>query len=43
MTKEKIDKIDDVHPMTQITIASFIQVGMFGLMFLIFWINSRIF
>ena len=43
MTKGKIDKIENVHPMTQITIASIIQVTMFGLMFLVFWMNSKLF
>ena len=43
MTKEKIDRIEDIHPMTQITIASIIQVTMFGLMFLVFWMNSKLF
>ena len=43
MTKGKIDRIENVHPMTQITIASIIQVTMFGLMFLVFWLNSKLF
>jgi len=38
-----IEKIVDVHPMKQITIASIIQVTMFGFMLFMFWINSRIF
>tara|TARA_Y100001951_G_C11174773_1_gene202414 strand:+ start:319 stop:510 length:192 start_codon:yes stop_codon:yes gene_type:complete len=38
-----VEKIVDVHPMKQITIASIIQVTMFGFMLFIFWINSRIF
>ena len=38
-----IEKIVDVHPMKQITIASIIQVTMFGFMLVMFWINSRIF
>ena len=42
-TKGKIDMIEDVHPMKQITIASIIQVAMFGFMLVMFWINSRIF
>ena len=42
-TKGKIDRLEDVHPMTQITVASFVQVGMFGFMLLAFWVNSRIF
>ena len=36
MPKEKIDSIEDVHPMKQITIASFVQLGMFGFMLLCF-------
>ena len=32
MTKEKIDMIEDVHPMKQITIASVIQVAVLGFM-----------
>ena len=31
-TKEKIDMIEDVHPMKQITIASVIQVSVLGFM-----------
>tara|TARA_R100000734_G_scaffold12171_1_gene8998 strand:- start:59 stop:250 length:192 start_codon:yes stop_codon:yes gene_type:complete len=38
-----VEKIVDVHPMKQITIASIIQVTMFGFMLVMFWINSRIF
>ena len=38
-----VEKIVDVHPMKQITIASIIQVLVFGFMFFMFWINSRIF
>tara|TARA_B100000963_G_scaffold99787_1_gene86251 strand:- start:72 stop:263 length:192 start_codon:yes stop_codon:yes gene_type:complete len=38
-----VEKIVDVHPMKQITIASIIQVTMFGFMLFMFWINSRIF
>ena len=40
-----VEKIVEVHPMKQITIASIIQVTMFGFMLVMFmfWINSRIF
>jgi len=38
-----VEKIVEVHPMKQITIASIIQVTMFGFMLGMFWINSRIF
>ena len=38
-----VEKIEHVHPMKQITIASIIQVAMFGFMLVMFWINSRIF
>ena len=33
-TNEKINTIEDIHPMTQITIASIVQVCVLGLMFL---------
>ena len=42
-SEDWIEKIVDVHPMKQITIASIIQVAMFGFMLVMFWINSRIF
>ena len=42
-SEDWIEKIVDVHPMKQITIASIIQVTMFGFMLVMFWINSRIF
>ena len=38
-----IEKIVDVHPMRQITIASIVQVVVFGFMLCAFWINSKIF
>ena len=31
-TKEKIDMIEDVHPMKQITIASVVQISVLGFM-----------
>ena len=42
-TKGKIDSIENMHPMKQITIATLIQVGMFGLMLIAFWGNSKLF
>ena len=38
-----VEKIEHVHPMKQITIASIVQVTMFGFMLVMFWVNSRIF
>ncbi len=38
-----IEKIVDVHPMKQITIASIVQVVVFGFMLLAFWGNSKLF
>jgi hypothetical protein len=37
-----IEKMPDVHPMKQITVASVVQVLVFGLMLFAFWINSKI-
>ena len=34
MTKEKINTVVDIHPMTQITIASIVQICVLGFMFL---------
>jgi len=34
MTKEKINTVEDIHPMTQITIASIVQVCVLGFMLL---------
>ena len=42
MTKGKIDIIESVHPMKQVTIASFIQLGMFGFMLLSFLIINKV-
>ena len=36
-----IEKIVDIHPMRQITIASVVQVLVFGLMLFAFWINDK--
>ena len=41
MTKGKIDNIENVHPMKQITIASIIQVTMFVFMLLSFFVSSE--
>tara|TARA_R100000773_G_C4220060_1_gene118679 strand:+ start:1111 stop:1626 length:516 start_codon:yes stop_codon:yes gene_type:complete len=41
MTKEKID-IENMHPMKQITIASFIQISMFGFMLLSFLVINQL-
>ena len=41
--KEKIDIIEEIHPMRQITIASFVQLGMFGFMLLSFFTIDKIF
>jgi len=37
-----IEKMQDVHPMKQITVASIVQVIVFGFMLFMFWINSKI-
>jgi hypothetical protein len=37
-----IEKIVDIHPMKQITIASIVQVAVFGFMLLAFWINDKL-
>ena len=36
-----IEKIVDVHPMKQITVASIVQVVVFGFMLFAFWINDK--
>ena len=36
-----IEKIVDIHPMKQITIASIVQVAVFGFMLFMFWINDK--
>ena len=36
-----IEKIVDIHPMKQITIASIVQVVVFGFMLFAFWINDK--
>ena len=42
MTKGKIDSIEDVHPMKQITIASIVQLGMFLFMLLCFLMINKL-
>tara|TARA_R110001632_G_scaffold98240_1_gene204817 strand:- start:146 stop:334 length:189 start_codon:yes stop_codon:yes gene_type:complete len=37
-----VEKIVDVHPMKQITIASIVQAIVFGFMLVMFWVNSKI-
>jgi hypothetical protein len=37
-----VEKIVDIHPMKQITIASIVQATVFGLMLGTFWITSKI-
>ena len=37
-----IEKIVEVHPMKQITVASIIQVSVFGFMLFAFWINDKL-
>ena len=36
-----IEKMPDVHPMKQITVASIVQVSVFVLMLVAFWINDK--
>ena len=36
-----IEKIVDIHPMKQITVASIVQVAVFGFMLIMFWINDK--
>jgi hypothetical protein len=38
-----IEKIVNIHPMKQITVASIIQILVFGFMLLAFWTNSKLF
>ena len=39
----KLDDLEKVHPMKQITVASIVQVLVFGFMLLAFWGNSKVF
>jgi len=36
-----IEKIVHIHPMKQITVASIVQVSVFALMLVAFWINDK--
>ena len=38
-----LNDLEKVHPMKQITVASIVQVVVFGLMLLAFWGNSKVF
>jgi hypothetical protein len=38
-----LNDLEKVHPMKQITVASIVQVLVFGFMFLSFWTNSKLF
>ena len=38
-----LNDLEKVHPMKQITVASIVQVAVFGLMLLAFWGNSKLF
>jgi len=38
----KINNLEKVHPMKQITVASIVQVLVFGFVLLMFWINDKI-
>ena len=42
-TKEKTETIEDMHPMTQITIASIVQVCVVGFMFLSMIVINNLF
>jgi len=42
-TKEEINTIEDIHPMTQITIASIVQVCVLGFMLLSMIVISNLF
>ena len=36
-----IEKIVDIHPMKRITVASIVQVAVFGFMLIMFWLNDK--
>ncbi len=36
-----LDNLEKIHPMKQITVASIIQVSVFVLMLVAFWINDK--
>lgn len=42
-SEDWIERIVEVHPMKQITIASIVQVIVFGFMLSMFWLISQIF
>ena len=42
-SEDWIERIVEVHPMKQITIASIIQAIVFGFMLFMFWLISQIF
>jgi len=42
-TKEEINTIEDIHPMTQITIASIVQVCVLGFMLLSMLVIGNLF
>jgi hypothetical protein len=37
----KLNNLEHVHPMKQITVASIVQVLVFGFMLFAFWINDK--
>jgi hypothetical protein len=37
-----LNNLEKVHPMKQITVASIVQVLVFGFMLFMFWINDKI-
>jgi hypothetical protein len=37
-----LNDLEKVHPMKQITVASIVQVLVFGFMLLAFWINDKL-
>jgi len=37
-----LNDLEKVHPMKQITVASIVQVLVFGFMLFMFWINDKI-
>ena len=36
-----LNDLEKVHPMKQITVASIVQVAVFGFMLFMFWINDK--
>jgi hypothetical protein len=37
-----LNDLEKVHPMKQITVASIVQVAVFGFMLFMFWINDKV-